>query len=660
MITKTASKNKIKIGLVQINNSFLKQNYFPYSLGFLQAYSEKYLKNIDDFEFLLPIYKRIPLESAVSALAGADIIFFSVYVWNFKISSEIAKRIKEKRPGTLIVFGGCRIPKRGIENLLRKDPFIDIACYGEGERVFKAILENYKTADWQNVPSISYVDKGSQRDKSLFHPSLCSGNKVVSNPKAERINNLDEIPSPYLAGVFDALIKMNPEEQWLGLWETNRGCPFGCSYCEWGGDYQKRLYSHGLGKLFDEIDWFSRNKIEFIFCCDANFGILERDLEIVERVAENKKKYGYPKALSVQNTKNSTDSSYNIQKVLAKAGLSKGVNLAFQSLNEETLNSVGRKNISTKTFYELQHKFHSEGIETFSDIILGLPNETYETYTKGVSQLIENGQHNRIQFNNLSILPNSAMSDKEYQEKYGLITRETKIVNIHGSLDRADGIYETQELVVGTKAMPQTDWVRARAFSWMISLLYFDKVLQIPLVLLRNICRVDFKELIEIFRETEIYSFFTDKAKDLQNGGTEYCRSEKWLNIWWPADELMLIKLCVENKLNVFYETAKQEIVRFLREKKLNFPPDLLDEAIYLNKNLIKLPFQNEDLNIQLPHNILEVYQSFLKGASLPVKKGNYSYRIDRSSKSWSSWEDWCKEVVWYENKKGAYLYDIK
>jgi len=644
------TKNKIKIGMVQINNSFQNQTYFPYSLGLLQAYSQKYLKNIDDFEFLLPIYKRIPIEDTLKHLSDSDIIFFSTYVWNFKISSEIAKRIKEKKPDSLVIFGGCQVPKQDMESFLKDSPFIDIVCYGEGEKVFTAILENYKTGSWENVPSISYIDKN---------------NKIINNSKTKRISNLDEIPSPYLTGVFDVLMKANPKEEWLGLWETNRGCPFSCSYCEWGGDYQKRLYTHGLEKLFEEVDWFSRNKIEFIFCCDANFGILDRDLEIVNRVAENKRKYGYPRALSVQNTKNSTDSTYNIQKALAEAGLSKGVNLAFQSLNEETLKSIGRTNIPAKTFYELQQRFSSDGIETFSDLILGLPNETYDTFTKGISELIENGQHNRIQFNNLSILPNAEMADPDYQKKYGLIIQEGKIINIHGSLNEDNETFETQKLVIGTNTMPKSDWVKTRAFSWIVGLLYFDKILQIPLTILHNTSQVNFKELMEIFTRaedsspviSEIHSFFINKARDIQNGEGEFCQSKKWLNIWWPADELILIKLCTENKLNAFYEEAKQRIKGFVQERNLNFPLHLLDESIYLNQNLIKMPFQYDNLNIQLSHNIFEVYRAALKRTSIPIKKGSYNYCINRKDKTWSSWEDWCREVIWYENKKGAYLY---
>jgi predicted AlkP superfamily pyrophosphatase or phosphodiesterase len=34
-----------------------------------------------------------------------------------------------------------------------------------------------------------------------------------------------------------------------------------------------------------------------------------------------------------------------------------------------------------------------------------------------------------------------------------------------------------------------------------------------------------------------------------------------------------------------------------------------------------------------------------------------YKLMIDRTSKTYTSWEQWYREVIWYGNKKGAYLY---
>lgn len=650
--------NKIKIGMVQANNSFANQTYLPYSIGFLQAYAQKHLKNNENFEFMLPIYKRIPIADAVEKLIESDMAVFSTYVWNFNFSSEIAKRLKKEKPGIINVFGGCYIPGRNVNDFLERNEFIDIACIGEGERVFKSILENYdenRLENKLNIPSISYRNKSGQ---------------IINNQHGERINNLDEIPSPYLSGVFNKLMEANPEETWVALWETNRGCPFGCSYCEWGGDYHKKLYSYDLETILREIDWFSDNKIEFIFCCDSNFGILKRDLDIVKRVADNKTKYGYPKALSVQNTKNSTEDSYLVQKILSGAGLNKGVNLAFQSLNQKTLEIIGRKNIPTEYFEELQRKFTIDGIETFSDIILGLPNETYETFTDGISTLIKSGQHNRIQLINLSVLPNSEMGDSKYQEKYGMHSVETRIVNLHGSLAE-DEICEKQRLVVGTKSMPPEEWVKTRIFSWATSLLYFDKLLQIPFTILNKEYGIEYKDLIEkfVYEKSEknpilndINLFFSEKARDIQNGGPELCESKKWLNIWWPTDELMFIDLASKGNLEIFYKEAQEKLEDLVKtsQGKQKLDSLIIQDSINLNKNLIKLPFNKTNLTIKLNNNIWETYKGHLVGKNMPIERGDYKYGINRTDEQWGSWDEWCQKVVWYGNKKGDYLYSCK
>jgi radical SAM superfamily enzyme YgiQ (UPF0313 family) len=636
--------------MVQINNSFSGQNYLPYTLGYLRGYAQKNLVNRERFKFLLPIYKRILVKTAVEALLDADIVFFSTYVWNARISLEIAKRVKQERSDLVVVFGGPQVPNI-VEPFLRNNCFIDIACHGEGEIPFLDILENCTTGEWEKIHSISYIGEND---------------KLIQNPQCKRISDLSTIPSPYLEGVFTPLMEAYPDEQWIVLWETNRGCPFSCSYCDWGSSTDSRVYTFDLQRIFEEVDWFSNHKIEFVYCCDANFGILKRDIEIVKYVAENKRKYGYPKALSVQNTKNSTERSYEIQKVLSDAGLNKGVTLSLQSMNKKTLNSVKRQNISVDVFQELQHKFTADNVETYTDIILALPEETYETFKEGVSFVIENGQHNRIQFNNLSLLPNAEMGNPDYQKKYNFVTHETKIINIHGSLADTEEIYETQQLVVGTNTMPPEDWVKARVFSWMTSLLHFDKVMQIPLIIVHTMCSARYKDLIGVFTEdvtspilSEIHTFFYDKAIDIQNGGAEYCESKEWLNIWWPADELILIKLCTENKLDLFYAEAEKELGRFLKKRGLSLPQGLLHGSTLLNRNLIKLPFQKKDLTIESSYNIWEIYQAALRGKSISLENGKRKYLIDRSSLTWSSWEDWCKEVIWYGNKKGAYLYRI-
>ena len=98
--------------------------------------------------------------------------------------------------------------------------------------------------------------------------------------------------------------------------------------------YASKVSRMDLDRVYRELDWFSEHKVEFIFCCDANFGMLPRDYEIAKKAAENKK-YGYPHVLSVQNTE-ILDRAYKVQKLLAETGLSKGVTLAMQSVDPHT------------------------------------------------------------------------------------------------------------------------------------------------------------------------------------------------------------------------------------------------------------------------------------------------------------------------------------
>ena len=89
---------KTKIGLVQINNSFAKQCYFPYSVGMLQAYAQRHLEHPQGFAFLPAVFSRIPVAEAVAQLQDADLVCFSTYVWNVRLSLEIARALKQIKP----------------------------------------------------------------------------------------------------------------------------------------------------------------------------------------------------------------------------------------------------------------------------------------------------------------------------------------------------------------------------------------------------------------------------------------------------------------------------------------------------------------------------------------------------------------------------------
>ena len=645
---------QVTIGLSQINNSFSGANYLPYSIGLLQAYIQKYLSDASRFRFLEPIYKRISIKDAVTHLASVQIAGFSLYVWNERISLEIIRNLKKSNPSCLIICGGPQVPDRA-ESFLRKSPEIDITVHGEGEKVFMDLLGTFSSKDLSQVPGISWIDDSG---------------KFCNNPKGERIKDLAVIPSPYLSGIFDKLMQSQPDEEWLILWETNRGCPFACTFCDWVSAIADRVFRFDIDRINKELDWFSQNKIEFIFNCDANFGIFSRDVDIAQRAADNKKQYNYPKVLSVQNTKNTTERAYITQKILAEAGLNKGVTLSMQSIYETALINTKRQNISLSTYEELQRRFTEDRIPTYSDFILALPGETYDSFADGVATLIKNGQHSRIQFNNLSVLPNAEMGDLEYQRQYGMELIESEILNIHGARESSiNGIKEVQELVIATDSLPRDMWRKARAFSWMTAFLHFDKLIQIPLILMHEMVGASYREMIQSFIDAdstqfpqiaEIRDHFLDRAEIIQNGGPEYFYSKEWLGILWPDDEYQLIRLSTEGNLDFFYQEAQQLLEKLLYKLNKTENKPILAESIRINRALIKQPNLKEDIEVKCSYNILEVYNQIISGKPNTPQLKKSSYLIDRSTQTWSDWSAWCREVVWYGNKKGDYLYGSK
>ena len=648
-------KNKIKIGATQINNGFSGQFYLPYSIGILYGFLLKNSKDPTKFDFNSIIYKRKLLNECVDHLQDRDVVLFSSYVWDEQISLAIAKKLKELDKKKLIVFGGPSVPDNKFgrsEEYLRKHDFIDVLIHQEGERSILQLLESFPNNNFKEIPNISFMSADGTYN---------------NNPNLPRLKNFDDVPSPYLTGIFDDLIKENPEEKWLASWETNRGCPFSCTYCDWGSATNSKVARMHLDRVYAELDWFSKNKVEFIFCCDANFGMLPRDYEIAVKAAENKKKYGYPHVLSVQNTKNARERAYKVQKLLADEGLSKGVTLAMQSVDPHTLKSIKRDNISTEDYKELQKRFTANGIPTYTEFILALPGDTYSGFADGVSTVIESGQHNRIQFNNLSILPNAEMADPENMKKDKIKTINGPIVNVHGSLDEAplDGIVEFQKLVISTRSLPYEAWKKTRIYASIAELLYFNKVFQIPLMVLNTIEKISFRELFEHF-SNEVSNLKVIKninrnlkrhAEKIAEGKSEFIYKEGFLDIYWPPGEFEYIKLVVNKDLNNFYEEMTSH---YLRLCKSDENKEIFKESVVLNQAIMRSPFSSKDEFLNLNFNIFENYQEILKLNKPDFYKMKNKIKIIRSDMSFKTNQDWMREVIWYGHRSGKYMCSVE
>jgi radical SAM superfamily enzyme YgiQ (UPF0313 family) len=642
---------KTKVAFAQFNVDFSSE-YLPYSVALLQAYAQQFPEITRDYEFVSPmLYKRDrDIDAVARKLAEADIAAFSVYVWNTQYSLSVAKKIKALNPEAAIVFGGPNVPDKA-EGFLRKNPAVDFTLYAEGELAFKEFLLGYKRRDLSTCPSLRYVDKKT--------------GEFRSSARAERIRDLAEIPSPYLGGVFDRLMKDNPNQTWNVLWETNRGCPFSCTYCDWGSAVEGKVNRFPMDRLMRELDWFQKNRIEYLMCADANFGMMERDVEIAQKMADLKRAAGYPTVLAATFTKNATERSYTIAKTLMGVDLIRGYTVSTQSVDETTLVNVRRDNISQETFTTLQARFNRDRLPTYTDLIIGLPGETYESFRSGITEVIARGQHNKVYFIILSILPNSQMADSGYREKHGLEVVWGPQKNLHETIREDDAdLTEYQELVVATRTLPRDDWRRAVSYGYMVSLIYFNKLMHIPLTSLLKMTGIPFADVMDAFvaaRDEKDYPLmsrlnasFEAQALSIQRGGSEYARSNDWLNVWWQPDKLAFMECCRE--LDRFYVEAARLLAAVLREKSVAVPEGWLKDAVALNKALVRSPFQPRAAEIVLDYNVYDYYRGILEQNEIALRGGPHKYVVHKHDEKWASVDDWCRKMVWFGNKTSAYL----
>ncbi|MHA2279441.1 MAG: B12-binding domain-containing radical SAM protein [Promethearchaeota archaeon] len=638
----------IKVQMVQINDNFGNQYYLPYSVGVLTQYALQSELVRDHCKFNDPIYSRVPVDDIVKQIGTVDVLGISSYIWNWNISRIVGERVKKANPECFIIYGGPQIPDND-EHFLEKNSFMDMTVYGEGEQAFLKILEALvqKNID---LPKESRENSMSSIPSTRYYNRY--ENRTYHNQKKPRMTDISQLPSPYLGNYFDNLIRKNPSAQWMAIWETNRGCPFQCTFCDWGSASASRVTDVDWDRLVNELKWFVENKIEFVLGADANFGIRRRDIDLAKEIVKSKKEHGYPKSFKTCFTKNSTDKIFEIAKIFHDAEMQRGISLSMQSLYEPTLKAVKRDNIKLSTFEQLQKKYLEAQIPTFTELILALPEETYETFTDGIEKLLRAGQHSQILIYNCSIMANAEMGDPEYQKKYGLKTVNSPTFIAHAS-QSLNEIVEKEPIVVQTNTMSVEDWKKCSQFSAVIQCFHSFGILQMIALFLYGYHRVPYKQFYESFIKFSMNnSLLNDALAKLDNflnsvlkeeGRHEYIKD--FGDISWTPEEIMFLTLS-NNR-----QALEMAIRNFMKEYDHYFHDSLLEELLLLQFSVVAHWSDTENLNINLNYDIPEQIRRIKMNQNTnELRSGNYVYQIEK--RGYRDKEDFARYAVWYGRKQ--------
>lgn len=497
--------DKKTVSLVQVNfqlgpkefNSF----HLPYTAGCLWAHAQSHDDIRSRFTLNQLIWRREDIAAVVQRMKSDAVVGFCTYVWNLRYNLELSKRLREINPACVIVFGG---PEPAVSDplIFEKHPHIDVIVRNEGEITFSAVLQNLHY--FGNVPGILW-----NRNKTL-----------VDTGRAARVEDLSQLSSPYLTGIFDDIITNNLDVKWAATLETNRGCPYSCTFCDWGSLTLSKVKKFPEQKVYQELEWMSKHSVDFVSIADANFGIFsQRDKRIIEKFIEYQKIYGAPAHIHAFFAKNQNKEVLDIVELLIKKTLhpTTGLKVSLQSLNELALKSIKRQNLKINNIAEILQIGRERNIPIGTELILGLPGETLKSWRENFWMLFEIGIHEDIDVYHCQLFENAEMNLVQKQI-YDLQT--VKIYDYFSPLasDNVGICAESVDVVKSTADMDFDDMLEGSVVSWSFFTWHVGGYSNLVTRFLRKHTACSYQQLYQaLFEMAERRSWYRDLQHQQRN-----------------------------------------------------------------------------------------------------------------------------------------------
>ncbi len=454
---------KIYLADLTYNTVSIANEAFPLNIGYVGAYcKERFGPRVE-----LTLFKYIDdLENSIQS-APPDILALSNYPWNYALDLALFERMRDVNPGTLRIMGGSNISHEAQlqSDFLMENAVVDVYVYLEGEVGFSNIVERVLQDEEPNLER-AFI-KGSPIGGCLF---IDSAGKFVRGQPVPRLKALDDYPSPYLTGLMDKFFdgSLSP------MMETNRGCPFSCTFCHEGHAVYQKVNFFSMERVNAELDYIAQRvppQVHNLMFCDPNFGMYGRDKDICKTVAGIQQKTGWPKDIFASTGKNKKD---HIADALFELNGSMQMWLSVQSMDDDVLDNIKRTNISLPDMLQIQSTLSANKLPSKSEIIVALPGETYGTHIRSISKLVTAGV-DTITAYTLMLLNGTDMNTPQQREKWGFVGKFRVLPRDFGKLADGQNIVEVEEVVAATKDLSFEDYVELRRLHLIISTIYNGK-----------------------------------------------------------------------------------------------------------------------------------------------------------------------------------------
>lgn len=471
----------LKIALCDFNHETvgIHTETMPLAIGLLGSHIDSRYQESE-----IRLYKFV--DEYVADLAAGwipDVMGLSLYSWNTNLNIHMAKHTLKSNPKVNVIVGGPNIPtdEQSTREFLARYPFIKVIVNKDGEIPLGKIVGDLiagkpvTTALNEKFPGCSgFNDAG----------------ELVMGGFGQKLPSLDETPSPYLTGMMDKFFQ-NKKYRLAPFIETNRGCPYTCTFCHTSERYYNKLQWAGLERLKGELELFAkhfqgRHEIR-LFLADNNFGMFAQDEAFADAIREVQEKYDWPRYIDVTTGKSRPD---HIVMVASKLKWGMNTTSSVQSLTDEVLKNISRKNLEFKDYLRLQEGAKKAGKASISEIILGLPGETKESHLQTIQKLMGAGVELIVPYT-LMNLRGTPLYDQHRRNAKNHVFRY-RIVPRQFGVYLNELILDTEEVVVGTPTLSLDDYLYCRGFAYVLQACYNRSV---------------FTELLEFLRKSEIDTF---------------------------------------------------------------------------------------------------------------------------------------------------------
>ncbi len=455
---------KLTIYLGDLVHDFEETGNFvvPLNIGTIAAH----LNNIFKKEIEITLFKSPNQLIDKIKTSPPDLLGLSNYIWNFELNKVVLSAAKKINKSTITIVGGPHVTydNKGLSTYLKENREADIYVLFEGEVPFKNIIERVL----------------STKSKNIFNEPIdgcvyLKDDKLTRGASIPYLKGEITYPSPYLTGLLDPFLK----KSFSPLFETNRGCPYSCSFCVWGIHELNKMRIFNMDRSIEEFKYVSKrfpNHLLWTFA-DANFGMLKRDIILSQKLREIADKWKNPKKILIWWSKNTIKRNMEISDILGDLSVPY---VAFQSLDPLVLKHIDRSNIPLSNTKEMLDFYKEKGRKAKTDILLGLPMETKESHLNSLKEVLDY-DFDVIKGANTIMLPSAPMASEESRKKYKIKTSFRLKEGSYGIYD-GQNVAEFDEIVTSTSTMKKSELLSFRIIHWLIWLMwnigYFKPILE--------------------------------------------------------------------------------------------------------------------------------------------------------------------------------------